>query len=225
MKRLLPFIIIAFVGVATVGIATAVYRIKTRPTPTPAAGASVTPTAAKDEEDSALHTRGPRDAPVTIEFYGDFQCPSCAVAAAAMDELDKLYPGKLRLVFHEFPLEMHNHAVEAAKAAEAAGLQGHFWQMHDMLYQYQPVWSRVSTVGSFFDAYANSLGLNVDQFRADLQSPEVEARVMSDSTAGVVRGVKNTPTIFINGQEVKTAFTLDKLREVIDQALAAKKKS
>ena len=225
MKRLLPFIIIAFVGLATVGIATAVYRIKTRPTPTPVAGASVTPAPAEEKEDSSLHTRGPHDAPVMIEFYGDFQCPSCAVAAAAMDELDKLYPGKIRLVFHEFPLAMHNHAAEAARAAEAAGLQGHFWEMHDMLYQYQPVWSRVSNADFFFDAYANSLGLNVDQFRADLQSPEVEARVISDGAAGEVRGVKNTPTIYINGQEAKTAFTLDKLRELIDQALAAKKKS
>jgi protein-disulfide isomerase len=223
MKRFLPFIIIAVVALLTVGIATTFYRAKVRPAPEVAVRA--TPTPADEKEDPSLHVRGPRKAPVTIEIYGDFQCPSCAMASHAIDELEKQSAGKLRIIFYEFPLAMHNHAVEAAMAAEAAGLQGHFWEMHDTLYQYQSVWSRVTDVGHFFEAYADSLGLDVERFQADRKSPEVRARVVSDGDAGVARGVKNTPTLFINGREAKTAFTLEKLQEAIKEALAAKKNS
>jgi protein-disulfide isomerase len=225
VKRLLPFILIAVVAFLTVGIATAVYRTKMRSTPAPAAGASVTSTPAEVKEDSSLHVRGPRNAPVTIEVYGDFQCPSCALATAALDELEKQYPGKLRIVFHEFPLAMHKHALEAAIAAEAAGLQGHFWEMHDMLYQYQPVWSEASNVGFVFSAYASSLGLDPVRFQEDVKSPEVRERVLADGAEGTARGVQNTPTIFINGREAKAAFTLGKLQEAVEEALAAKKSS
>ena len=225
MKRFLPFILIVAVALLTVGIATAVYRIKMRPTPAPAAGASVTPTPAEEKEDPSLHVRGPRNAPVTMEIYGDFQCPSCAIATAAIDELVKQFPGKIRIVFHEFPLAMHKHALEAAMAAEAAGLQGNFWEMHDMLYQYQPVWSKASDAGFFFSAYANSIGLDPVRFQEDAKSPEVRARVAADGEAGAARGVVNTPTIYINGRQVKPAFTLEKLRDAIEEALAAKTKS
>jgi protein-disulfide isomerase len=223
MRRSLPFIIIALVALLTVGIATTVYRVKVRPAPVTAVAA--TPTPADEKEDPSLHVRGPREAPVTLEIYGDFQCPSCAVASQAIDDLQKQYAGKLRIVFHEFPLAMHNHAVDAARAAEAAGLQGHFWEMHDMLYQYQPIWSKATNPAYFFGAYANSLGLDVERFRADLQSPEVQTRVISDADAGAARGVKNTPTLYINGREVKTLFTFEKLQALIEEALAAKKNS
>jgi protein-disulfide isomerase len=120
---------------------------------------------------------------------------------------------------------MHEHAVKAAMAAEAAGLQGHFWEMHDMLYQYQPIWSRASEVTGFFGAYAQSLGLDTGQFEIDAKSPEVQARVISQGDAGAVRGVKNTPTIFINGREVVGGFRPEILKAAIDAALAEKKKS
>ncbi len=225
MKRFLPFILIVVVALLTVGIATAVYRIKMRPAPAPSAGASVTPTPGEEKEDSSLHVRGPRNAPVTIEIYGDFQCPSCAIATAALDELVKQFPGKIRTVFHEFPLAMHKHALEAAMVAEAAGLQGHFWEMHDMLYQYQPIWSKASDAKFFFGAYANSIGLDPVRFQEDAKSPDVRARVAAEGEAGAARGVVNTPTIFINGRQVKPAFTLEKLQHAIEEALAAKKKS
>ena len=131
----------------------------------------------------------------------------------------------MRLVFHEFPLEVHQHATEAAMAAEAAGIQGKFWEMHDMLYQYQPVWSRVSNAKFFFESYAESLKLDVARFRADCQAADLRLRIMEEGKLGESRGVKNTPTIFINGTEAKAAFTKEKLKEAIDAALAAKKSS
>lgn len=226
MKRFLPFFIIAAVAFLTVGIATVIYRVKTRPTPAPpATSVARTPTPAGVPEDPFLHVRGPLNAPVTLEIYGDFQCPSCALASQAVDELQKQYQGKMRVIFHEFPLEMHQHAVPAALAAEAAAIQGKFWEMHDMLYQYQPVWSRASNVNYLFESYAESLGLDVARFRADRQSADVRAHVIGDGKGGEARGVKNTPTIFINGTEMRTGFSKDKMQETIEAALASRKGS
>ncbi len=259
MKRLLPFLIIIVVGLATVGGAVVFYRVKMQPlaaatsAPKPAVTAGTTPTAATGttatsptgttpagvggspaaeappllaapEEDPSLHVRGPRNAPVTLEIYGDFQCPSCRMAAMLIKELEAQYGDKMREIFYEFPLAMHNHSLEAARAAEAAGLQGKFWEMHDMLYEYQNVWSKTSNVEFFFETYAQSFGLDVARFRADYLAPDVRQMVIAQGEAGSVRGVKNTPTIFINGTQVRASFTKEKLQEAIDAALAAKEK-
>ena len=175
MKRFLPFLIIAVVAFVTVGTGALFYREKTRPAPAPPASAAVRPTPAEAPEDPFVHVRGPSSAPVTLEIYGDFQCPSCALVSQAIDELQKQYEGKMRVIFHEFPLEMHKHALEAALAAEAAAVQGKFWEMHDMLYQYQPVWSNVSNAKYFFESYAESLGLDVARFRADCQAEDLRS--------------------------------------------------
>jgi protein-disulfide isomerase len=180
---------------------------------------------AQPEENSSLHVRGPSNAPVTLEIYGDFQCPSCRVAAMLIKDLEADYGDKMREIFYEFPLAMHNHSVEAARAAEAAGIQGKFWEMHDQLYEHQDVWSKVSSVSFFFDTYAQSLGLDVARFRADCQSPDVQQMVISQGDAGAARGVQNTPTIFINGKLLRAGFTKEKIQEAIDAALAEKGKS
>jgi protein-disulfide isomerase len=230
VKRLLPFLIILVVGLLTFATATALYRQKTKPstkpqTPAPAGsvateGATPTPEA----ENPMLHVRGPRDAVLKVEVYGDFQCPACSTASRVIDELQQQeYRGKIKVIFHEFPLAMHRHAKEAAMTAEAAGLQGKFWEMHDMLYKYQEVWSQISDVRVFFENYAQAIGLDVEQFKADRDSVRVENIVIEDGTDGEVRGVRNTPTIFINDVESKTAFTKEKLKEAIDAALASKK--
>lgn len=225
MKRFLPFLIIAAIALLTVGIATAVYWAKTKPGPAPLADAAGSPTQAEAPEDPSLHTRGPRNAPVMLVIYGDFQCPSCGLVSKEIDELQKQYEGKVRIVFHEFPLEMHPHAMEAALAAEAAAVQGKFWEMHDVLYQNQPVWADATTVGVIFDSYAESIGLDVARFRADRIAPDVKARVIADAAAGESRGVKSTPTIFINGIELRAPFTKDRVQGAIDAALAPKKTS
>jgi protein-disulfide isomerase len=225
MRRYLPFTIIAFVALVTVGVATTLYRSKMHTAAQTSAMAKPAASGAPEKEDESIHARGPRNAPVTMEIYGDFQCPPCAVASTIIDDLMKQYPNQVRLIFYEFPLAMHKHAVKAAMAAEAAGLQGHFWEMHDMLYQYQPIWSKASEVTGFFGVYAESLGLDTGQFEIDAKSPEVQARVISQGDAGAVRGVKNTPTIFVNGREVVGGFRPEILKAAIDAALAEKKKS
>ena len=131
----------------------------------------------------------------------------------------------MRVVFREFPLDMHKHAMEAALAAEASAVQGKFWEMHDKLYQNQSVWSEATTVGFLFDNYAESIGLDVARFRADRSAPDVRLRVREDMKTGDSRGIKSTPTVFVNGMQLRAGFTKDELQKTIDAALAQKKTS
>lgn len=221
MKRFLPFLLILLVAVLAVGGGTMLYRAKKRAQPPLIVGPAPAP--AKEGDSDKFHAEGPADAPVTLEIYGDFQCPACAIASQVVDELRKDYEKKMRVVFYEFPLAMHAHALEAAMVAEAAGLQQHFWPMHDMLYKYQQVWSKASDPTRFFNAYAGSMGLDLARFAADVKSNELKARIQAQGDAGVLRGVKNTPTIFINGKELRGAFDEATIKAAIDEALANKK--
>ena len=94
-----------------------------------------------------------------------------------------------------------------------------------MLYRYQHVWAEATTVNFFFESYAESIGLDVARFRADRNAPDVRARVMADGTKGESRGVKNTPTIFINGTQLRTSFSPEEMQSAIEKALAAGKGS
>jgi len=218
MKRSLPFVIIAAVAVLTVGAGAILYRAKQRPIAGGPAGPGGPSTSEIGGE--PLHVRGQPGAPVTLEEFGDFQCPSCATTAGVIGKLEQEYGPRLRVVWRNFPLAMHAYALEAALAAEAAGLQGRFWEMHDLLYKNQAVWSKGSNVRAFFNMYARSLGLDVERFAKDSASEGVKARVISDGEHGVSRGVKNTPTLFINGREVRAVFSPERLHEAIDAALA-----
>ncbi|MEQ1354281.1 MAG: thioredoxin domain-containing protein [Candidatus Acidiferrum sp.] len=219
MKRYLPFVIIAAVALLTVGAGAMLYRAKRHPPP----DASATPKSVNKIDEKKAHVRGGADAPVTLEEFGDFQCPSCSLVSELIHQLEQDYRPRLRVVFRQFPLKMHSHALEAALAAEAAGSQGRFWEMHDYLYKYQTAWSKVANVQPLFESYASNVGLDVERFKKDLQTTEVNLRVASDGELGLSRGVKNTPTIFINGGEVPAPFTRDSLHEAIETALTAKK--
>lgn len=236
MKRYLPLLIILVVALITAGAATVLYRSKMGAPPAPASSAlasasasvasSASPTSIPPQPDDELaHVRGPANAPITIEIYGDFQCPACGIATKNLDEVAKDYGDKIRMIFHEFPLAMHAHAVEAAMAAEAAGVQGQFWPMHDMLYRTQSSWSRSGEPSRMFVAFAQSLGMNPDQFESDQHSDVLKGRIMTQGDAGVKRGVKNTPTIFINGVQIRGEFSKEVFKSAIDAALAAKGKS
>jgi len=131
MKRYLPFVIVIVVALATFGSGAMLYRAK-RPQVHNIPESQSIP--AKGDKESA-HIRGDPDAPVTLEEFGDFQCPPCGQFAGFVEELLREYNSRLRVVFRNFPLPGHEHAREAAQAAEAAGLQGKFWEMYDTLYR------------------------------------------------------------------------------------------
>jgi NhaA family Na+:H+ antiporter len=216
MKRYLPFVIIAAVAVLTVGAGVMLYRAKERAI----AAGGVTRPSTNETGAEPLHVRGQPGAPVTLEEFGDFECPSCATTTEVVSKLEQDYGPRLRVVWRNFPLEMHPHALEAALAAEAAGLQGRFWEMHDLLYKNQAVWTKALDVHPFFSMYARSLHLDVERFAKDSTSDEVKVRVVSNRDEGVSRGVKNTPTLFINHHEVRPPFSSERLHEAIDAAFA-----
>ena len=213
MKRYLPFLIVALVALATVGTGVALYRSHQVPAPT----------ASKDSASDALHVKGSAKAVVTIEEFGDFECPPCAKMSVALHQLEKEYAGKLRIIFRQFPLAMHPHARVAATASEAAHLQGKFWEMHDLLYQEQATWSKSTDVPALLNTYAEKLGLDVERFKKDMQNPETAARVTKDHQEGTSRGVTSTPTIFVNNTALpSTSSNPAGVRAAIENALKEK---
>src|SRR5213082_3532088 len=199
MKRYLPFFIVGTVALVTLASGALLYRAK------------------------MLHARGRADAPVTLVEFGDFQCPPCANLSDPINQLERDYRSRLRVVFRHFPLANHQHAREAALASEAAGLQGRFWEMHDLLYREQSVWSKAPDVRTLFNAYAGMLGLNIDRFKKDMESEQAKARVESDEQQATTHAVRTTPTIFINNHQVSPAYLNPAgLRGSIDAALGAR---
>lgn len=200
MKRYLPFVIVALVALATIGSGAMLYRAKR---PHVSSIPDDKTLSAKNGADSP-HIRGNPDAPVTLEEYGDFQCPPCGMFATFAGQLEKEYDSRLRVIFRNFPLKMHEHAHEAALAAEAAGLQGRFWEMHDLLYREQDAWTKAPNVRELFESYAGTIGLDLDKFKKDMDGEQVKARVEADRQRGESLGINITPTLFINNQPLET---------------------
>jgi Na+/H+ antiporter NhaA len=160
------------------------------------------------------HIRGPeRGALITLVEYGDFECPYCGQAEPVLRELTREY-GELRFVFRHLPLtEVHPHAQLAAEAAEAAALQGAFWEMHDALMDHQGALNIPDLA-----RYADQLGLNAEKFRADLRRHAGAPRVAEDVDSADLASVAGTPTLFINGNRYYGAFDIDALREALHAA-------
>jgi len=221
MKRYLPFVIVFGVALVTLGSGTVLYRAKLPQVKNIPDNPSVAA-----EKDASAHVRGNPGAPVTLEEFGDFQCPPCGQFAGFAEELLKEYDSRLRVVFRNFPLPGHEHAREAAIAAEAAGFQGKFWEMHDTLYKEQTAWSKAPNTRELFESYAGTLGLNMEQFKKDMDSDKAKERVDSDHTLGDSLGIKVTPTLFINKRPVEQQQkNPDGLRAAINAALEEKSKT
>jgi protein-disulfide isomerase len=162
------------------------------------------------------HVHGPADAPATLVEYGDYECPFCGRAHPVVKGVQHRLGRRLRFAFRHFPLaEMHPHATRAAEAAEAAGAQGKFWAMHDMLFEHQHALTDPDLLG-----YAEFLGLDVQRFLTDLAEGAHEAKVRSDFMSGVRSGVNGTPTFFINGVRHDGPWDPDTLTEALLAAAA-----
>jgi protein-disulfide isomerase len=222
MKRYLPFVLVAAVALVTVGSGAMLYRTK-RAQLLPVSE-NRSPSGKNATE--SMHVRGNPDAVVTLEEFADFQCPPCGTFAPFGEELLKEYDSRLRIVFRNFPLPGHEHARDAALAAEAAGLQSRFWEMHDVLYREQAVWSKAPNARELFESYAGTIGLNLEQFKKDMGGEKAKERVDSDHARGESLGVKVTPTLYINGQPVDPKDkNPEGLRAAINAALEQKSKS
>jgi len=158
---------------------------------------------------------GPANAKITIVEFSDFQCPYCAVAIGEINALLKAYPTQVKLIFKQFPLEIHPQADLAAAAAIAAHKQGKFWPMHDAMFAHRSDLSRQSIL-----LLAKQNGLNMDQFESDIDSTEVRETVVRDVQDGDRAHVEGTPTLFISGQRYNGQITVAALKPVIDSELA-----
>ena len=222
MKRYLPFVIVIVAALATLGSGTILYRAKRPQLHNIPESQSVS---AKGDKQSA-HIRGNPDAPVTLEEFADFQCPPCSQFAPFAEELLREYDSRLRVVFRNFPLSGHEHAREAAQAAEAAGLQGKFWEMYDTLYREQSLWSNAPNARELFESYAGTIGLDVDQFKKDMDGDKVRERLDSDHALADFLGVRVTPTLFINNRAIDPKDkNPEGLRAAINAALEEKSKN
>ena len=160
------------------------------------------------------HVLGPKTAPVTLVEYGDFQCPYCAAAHVIVQKVREVMRDQLCFVFRHFPLtQLHPHAETAAEASEAAGAQGQFWEMHDLLYENQPNIAPPNVL-----IFAEDLGLDTKRFVRELEDGVHRARVREDFLSGVRSGVNGTPGFFINGVRYDGSWDLPPLLEALESA-------
>lgn len=269
MRRFLPIAIIGIVFLVAIGGGLWLFRSKqpssapTAPIPSissPTPSASIEPRASVEPAGSAapsvpetpakpqieaIHARGNANAPVTLEEYGDFQCLPCGRFYPVLAKAEEDFGDRLRVVFRHKPLQNHEHAVMAACAAEAAGLQGRFWEMHDLLFENSLRWTKgVETVGpnappsrrleskllamptevrDVLVVYAEMLKLDVERFKTDMDREEVKARVESDRAHGDTLGIDRTPTVYLNGRLMlyTTVNTVEGLHSAIEAELNA----
>jgi protein-disulfide isomerase len=160
------------------------------------------------------HILGPADAPVTLVEYGDFECPFCGRSYPAVQQIRRELGDRLRFVFRHFPRPEHPHARHAAEAAEAAAAQGHFWQMHDLLFEHQSALEDKDLVG-----YAAAISLDVGRFEHELTTHVYLERVHADLQSAARNGVHGTPTFFINGVKHEGPDTFDDLMSAIREQI------
>lgn len=157
---------------------------------------------------------GPANAAVTIVEFSDFQCPYCILAVPQLQAILRAYPTQVKLIFKQFPLEIHSRAFLAAASAVAANNQGKFWPMHDAMFAHHDDLNRDT-----FIKLAKDMGLDVARFEKDLDSEETKRAVEKDVEDGDKAGVQGTPTIFINGQRYNGAISLQYLKPIFDEAI------
>jgi len=168
----------------------------------------------------ADHVRGNPEAPVTVTMYADFQCPACQIEYQVIARAWPRIRDDVQLIYRYFPLDTHRFSFQAARFAEAAGLQGKFWEMHDLLFANQQAWSFVEDPTLMFEDYGEQIGLDMAQLRADIERSEVRAKIVSDQQGGVRAGVRSTPALFINGRQVANPQSPAGLIDLIEEAQA-----
>jgi len=170
------------------------------------------------------HVKGNMASSVILVKYGDFQCPACAPASVRVQDLMEEYGDRVALIFRNFPLQGMQNSRAAAAAAEAAGLQGKYWEMHSLIFSKQREWSgsSVQRREEQFRSYAEELGLNIDQFNADFASNRVVRKINFDARLGSQDGVSGTPFFVLNGRVLSSQEwgNDSRLRQILDEEIA-----
>lgn len=164
--------------------------------------------------------RGNSASSVILVEYLDFQCPACGTYYPIVNQLVQEFGDRVRFEAKHFPLrQIHRHADIAARAAQAAGQQGKFWEMHDLLFERQRQWANERDVQTLFKQYAQSVNLDVARFAQDLEAKEVRRAVNNDYARGAQFGVNGTPTFFLNGKKLTNPRNYDEFKSIIQAAL------
>lgn len=172
------------------------------------------------------HIEGNTKSTVNLVEYGDFQCPYCEQYYPTVQTIAAQYKDKITFQFRNFPLvNSHPNAFAAARAAEAAALQGKYWEMHDTLYNSAnwSVWTVSSSPTELLNGYAKQLGLNLTQFKADYASIKVNDAINADMAAGAALNITGTPSFFLNGKQVQIGNTVEAFTKILDAAIAKAK--
>jgi len=161
---------------------------------------------------------------VKLVEYSDFQCPACGTYFPLINAVGGEYGDRVAFAYRHYPLaQIHFNANAAARASEAAGKQGKFWEMHDMLFKTQELWSSMSAsdAAAVFGGYAKNFeGLDIDQYLADFDSDEAQDAVTEDYSGGLSSGVNSTPTFYLNGEKIRNPSDIEGFRALLDEALA-----
>jgi protein-disulfide isomerase len=214
MKKYRPFLIIA--AVLALAIIGAVRLVRWERNREPFIAVSSTPSPAAEE------TKSPPSAVVTLEEFGDYQCPPCGALHPTLKKLKQEFGANLNFVFRNLPLStIHKNALAAAQAAEAARMQDRFWEMHDLLYENQDLWKDDINPRATFVKFAGDLGLDTARFVRDLDDTQVQLRIDADQDAAVKLGINGTPTILIDGRRLRDeATTPEGVRKGIEVMMA-----
>lgn len=161
--------------------------------------------------------KGSTDAPITVVEYLDFECEACRVYYTITKQLSEEYKDKIRFVVRYFPLPGHKNSMTSALTAEAAGKQGKFWEMYDVLYEKQKDWGEKQLAdSSLFDIYATQIGLDVNKYKSDIKSQETKDRINRDKESAISLGIQGTPTFFINGEKIPNPKGYEDFKSIID---------
>jgi formate-nitrite transporter family protein len=218
MQRYRPLLIIVIVAAVTIGALACLLRsqqgVESRVSP-------VTPSGTEAQK------KVPEGVVVTLEEFGDYQCPPCGALHPSLKKLKQEFGSSLNFVFRNFPLTtIHKNALAAAQAAEAARMQNRFWEMHDLLYENQALWKDDINPKSIFEKFAGDLGLDTARFSRDMDDKQVKLRIEADQSAAAELGVEGTPTVLIDGRQLRPeATTPEGIRKGIEFVLSHKASS
>ena len=232
-SNLVPIVI---VGLVLVVVAVVGYFMVSgsKPSPNANTAGNKTPQASQAKPGSSIPSTAPpgatppnylggANAPVVLEEFADFQCPQCAAKASIMHDVQAAYGNKIKFIFRNFPLDIpsHDKNYDAAVAAEAAGFQGKFWDMQNLLFSNQNSWTLSQNFKSVLDDYGQKLGLNMEKFHSDMAGLQAKTRVDNDKARAKGIGINGTPSLFLNGQAVPfEKMTVEGLKPLIDAELA-----
>ncbi len=210
MSGIIKLVVIGVLGLGIFGI----WKYASAPTVTPSGNSALDIT----EKD---WTKGGSDAKATLIEYTDFQCPACGAYYPIVNQLMEEFGDKLKVVIRHYPLiQIHKNALPAARAVEAAGRQGKFWEMYDLLFVNQAEWSAADDpMKSIFSSYAGRAGLDMERFRQDMTDPTLDDKINADRETGNILKITGTPSFFLNGERLENPSGLEKFKKALESAI------